>query len=126
MSVNGVYFGNGIEISKEQLADVLDFDDVDEVADSDYIYYIRAKHEELYDKLENLNLMRIDKDHKDNIYFGQFIRIGDDWGDTKITANQKLQLLELIQDDKFKEICVKLFEIEPTLMTIVSGCLCCT
>lgn len=132
MSVWGVYFGHGIEITKNQLATALDVD-VDDLSENNISYlqrrfYPLENYKELHDKIDNMDLLVIEKDHdENNIYFGYFIEMsGYNWGMTEISDQKKLEIANIMDDYKFKNICLQLFDIEPKLITIVSGCRCCT
>jgi hypothetical protein len=69
-----------------------------------------------------------DDDIPKHVYFGMFVQIGgyDCWNDSELKNSEKKQLIKLLNNCDFNDICLNMFGLNANLMTVVSGCTCCS
>ena len=140
MGIEGIWIGHGIEVSYVQLAKKLGvkikklsiYDSIEKITEHlntnpiDDLQLCVLKKSHSYDRSDDEN-----DDHDDessNIYFGMFMKIGDHdcWNHTKLSVSDIHRLHLLLADDSFNSVCLNFFKKSPTLMTVVSGCPCCS
>lgn len=63
------------------------------------------------------------------VHFGHFLCITgplSGFGSVPISTDTQTELLEILKDSPFKKICFNLLKVKPELLTIITGCSCCT
>lgn len=132
MSFQGTYIGWGIEISIEELGNILKLqeDDVHECDDYEIDTIVELLNYVENNEIFGLNLTVLDKHYVQddkNVYFGEFIHITDnDFGSMIINNEQSEKIKNILTDSAFKAISLEHFKEEPKLMTISIGCYCCS
>jgi len=120
MSVNGIYIGWVIKIDYEDLAEALKLD-IESIEDiKDYLEDNKVNDLEL-DCLGGCHI----EDNENIVYFGLIEKIGNDWGLSKLEGKEN-KIRNILTNHSFHEVCFKMFNEYPTLMTIVDGCRDCT
>lgn len=62
---------------------------------------------------------------QETCFFGIFVPVNDDFGMHTLSQKKYNQIVHL-QNDVFKNKCEQIFQITPTLCTVMCGCNCCT
>lgn len=141
MGIEGVYLGYGIEVPYMKLASKLGIR-TKKLTPRKIITKIEehlAKN-----KFEEMQLSILLKSHSwerstsgssdddedipTNVYFGVFVCIGsyDCWNDTKLSNSTESSLYDMVNNSHFSKVSQKMFGKSCNLMTVVTGCGCCS
>ena len=149
MGIEGIWIGYGIEIPYIELAKNLEIN-IKNLDSYDSIEKIQKYLRE--NKIEGLKLSVLQKSHlwdrpkqdsndsidsdddgddddgPPNVYFGMFVPIGgyDCWNSSNLSKSIKQQLIMLLTNYDFKDVFLRTFYENANLMTVVSGCPCCS
>ena len=147
MGIEGVWIGYGIEVPYAELAKKLgidikklnsydSIDKIDKYLRQNKVHELKLsvlRKSHSYDRSSQENSDDDDDDDDDengpaNVYFGMFVQVGDYdcWNSSNLSKSEKKQLITLLTNGDFNDICLTMFKKNAILMTVVSGCPCCS
>lgn len=119
MELYGSYIGYGILLNYRQLARTFNIS-LSHKGKGD-IYFDVSKYLNKH-KIENQYFNLVDTNDNDHIYFGQFVSVGNTFGENIIPVNKIIKIENIIDNNKtIIDVCINYFGKTPKFVNYIKG-----